>query len=122
MTDEYFGAPLAARRAVEDLLGIPATGREQDWETEFADSSRIDEMIAAYSTSNLDLESRSALGLLLLCSMCDAESEGLLAAKQIDAVELLLAADVEVRERMRFYWFEALPYDNPPFLARLTGS
>lgn len=120
MRSGYYGAPTAAEQTINDLLGLSVTGREQDWECELADSRRIDELIALYATHDLDIESRSALGLLLLYSMCDADDEGLLTDAQIHAVEQLFSADEPVRERMRFYWFEALKSEPPPFLDRVT--
>lgn len=47
MAREFYGATVEAQRAINKLLALPASGREQDWEVELADPHRVEEMLAA---------------------------------------------------------------------------
>jgi hypothetical protein len=53
------------------MLGLSATGREQDWDLELADPSRIDEFVALYQQAQLSLTDRAALMALVLASTDD---------------------------------------------------
>jgi hypothetical protein len=92
-----------SKEMLNRLLRLPATGDEQDWEVELADPARIAEWLALFEAAELDLEARSALALLLLCSILHAEP----AAIPADAIPRLNAAlrrDAPVGKRMRSYW------------------
>ena len=106
MTNEYYGATRDAENTINSLLGLPANGDEQDWEFELADPSKIDRMIEVLAHEQLDLECKSALALLLISSIQDAEELGMLRADQMRGVTELLLKDGNLLSRMHFYWIE----------------
>jgi hypothetical protein len=110
---EFYGAKGGAIDAVNQLLALPASGREQDWEFELADPSKIDAMLQALSTGTFDFETKSALALLLISSMEEASELGLLHEKQVAGACEALAADSGLKDRMKFYWVDLGRSDNP---------
>lgn len=122
MSIEYYGVPPDARNTINALLGFVVTGSEQDWEIEFADQARIGEMLTVYANVDLDLESRSALALLLVYAMWKADDEELLEEASVREFDRLLSSDPMVRDRMRFHFFEALRGERPPFLILITQA
>ncbi|RFM25816.1 hypothetical protein [Deminuibacter soli] len=58
----------AAITALNELLQLPATGNEQDWEVELADKNRIAGFVNVAHTANLSAAERFALVALILCS------------------------------------------------------
>jgi hypothetical protein len=95
-----------ARDAVEtlnSLLKLPASGMEQDWEIEMADGNRLAEFLAVFGSANLDLECRSALGLLMLFSITYAD-DAPVSADLLASVRWAIRKDREVYERMLSYW------------------
>jgi hypothetical protein len=104
MSEEYYGPTPAARERLEQLLGLRATGREQDWEIEFADPARIRDMLRILDDTDLDNDERSALSALTLHSLEEAAEAGI--KVNLAALELrnILSRTPTVRERMRFYW------------------
>ncbi|MGZ4982139.1 MAG: hypothetical protein ACXWAB_11915 [Methylobacter sp.] len=106
MSNKFYGPTAEAENAINQLLQLPATGKEQDWEFELANPSKIDEMFDAFESKKLDLDSKSALALLIISSIEEAyESETLDETKVLRA-SALFASDDEVRSRMLFYWIE----------------
>lgn len=103
MDRAYYGPTAMAKRALNRLLDLPATGQEQDWEIELADPSKVSAMLQLLRRGTLDLEAQTALGLLVLYSLEEAAASG----QKVN----LVAADVrssieqwpEMRERLRFY-------------------
>lgn len=123
MTNEYYGATRDAENTINSLLGLPANGDEQDWEFELADPSKIDRMIEVLAHEQLDLECKSALALLLISSIQDAEELGMLRADQMRGVTELLLKDGNLLSRMHFYWIELKKSRNVELLDDLiTGQ
>lgn len=66
------------KEAIESLnekLSLPATGIEQDWEVEFADSNRVHEFISYYKNHSLPADEKKALMSLILASYDDFLNE-----------------------------------------------
>ena len=103
---EYYGATREAQDQLNELLGFPATGREQDWEIEFADPARIEEMLEIARGEELNLECRSALWLLILASLESAFDEAKFESPLIRTAAEDLARDSAVLDRMRFHWIK----------------
>ena len=106
MKREFYGATVDAQRSVNDLLSLPATGKEQDWEFELADPTRIDDMLKVAKTEKLNYEQRCALYLLLIASMAERNEAGNLEGDLIDKAHSLLNHDPDVQGAMIFYWVE----------------
>lgn len=87
---------------VNRLLSLPVTGREQDWEIELADSTRLDEFLNLFESGRLDLEGRSALALLILFSITYAAEP--VGDQLMDRTRHGIRKDNEVLRRMRSYW------------------
>ena len=102
--NEYYGPAAADEQEVNRLLALTATGREQDWEIELADPSRLDEMMYLLESKHLSEKLKTALCLLMLASF-DAEFDsGEFNAERMRRAADLLRQDLHVLERMRFYW------------------
>jgi len=66
------------KEAIESLnekLSLPATGIEQDWEVELADSNRVHEFISYYKKHPLTSDEKKALMSLILASYDDFLNE-----------------------------------------------
>ena len=92
-----------ACRTLNSLLNLPATGKEQDWEIEFAHGDRLAEMLALFTDGDLDLECRSALALLMLSS-CSYPGVVEPPEPLVNAIQNALRRDGDVRHRMLEYW------------------
>lgn len=119
MSSEFYGPKINAEIVINQLLRLPATGNEQDWEFELADATKIDEMIDVFLSSNLDLDCKSALALLIISSMEEADQACTLDDAQIVRMSQLLANDNEVRNRMHFYWIEQEKTSNITLVNRI---
>lgn len=106
MTREFYGATVEAQRAINKLLALPASGREQDWEIELADPRRIGEMLAIAADGGLNLDERRALALLTIASIDEAADAGEVNHQDIEQANLILGQDDEVRDAMTFYWID----------------
>jgi hypothetical protein len=92
-----------AVRAINALFCLPAHGKEQDWEIELADGTRIPEFLSALSRERLDLECRSALALLALHSFTYPEP-AVVTSEMVASARWTIQRDGEVRDRMLSYW------------------
>ena len=106
MSNKFYGPKAEAEKVINQLLALPATGNEQDWEFELADPARIDEMLNTFESKELDLESKSALALLILSSIEEADEAGTLQRTQVMRTNHLFVSDDTVRSRMLFYWID----------------
>lgn len=106
MAREFYGATVEAQRAINKLLALPASGREQDWEVELADPHRIEEMLAVAADSDLNLDERCALALLTIASIDEAAEGGGVNPQDLERAQSILKQDDEVREAMIFYWID----------------
>lgn len=119
MGNEFYGSTKEAESFVNQLLSLPATGAEQDWEFEFADPSRIREMIDALMIGDLDIEQMSALALLLISSI--QESEGIDYTALARAAQAV-ASNSDVLDRMYFYWVTLGRAGDKELMKRLMPS
>jgi hypothetical protein len=102
--ERYLWATVESRTRVNDLLGLKANGAEQDWELELADPSRLPEMVDLFERGALDLETRSALGLLVISSIEEAEIIGLTNLQLNQRFTSVLNNFKDVKSRMKCYW------------------
>lgn len=105
---KYLWPDPRAVNEVNRLLHLRTTGREQDWETELADPSRIEDMLTLLEDGKLPLETRSALSLLLLASIEEADDNQTLELSQLERTREILARDDLLHQRMRSYWLDHL--------------
>jgi len=129
MSAEYYGVGPEIRAAVERLLNLRklSSSEEQDWEFLLGDPARIDEIVDLLERRDLDIEMRSAVAQLLISSIDDAESDGVLSFDSVERASFYFATDPEVYERMVFFWLSegrgrhanavgfALGHDPAPF-------
>lgn len=106
MSSEFYGATQAAQQTINGLLGLPASGREQDWEMELADPTRIHEMLEVASRDTLSFDEKCAACLLLIASLEKANEAGELEQAVIQETQRLLAANPPVQEAMDFFWIK----------------
>jgi hypothetical protein len=106
MTREFYGATVAAQTSINELLSLPASGREQDWEIELADPDRIEEMLKAGSMSDLHYEEKCALALLIVASIEESVNAGDINPNTLERAKAAFKRDDDVREAMIFYWLD----------------
>ena len=106
MAREFYGATVEAQHAINKLLALPASGREQDWEVELADPHRIGEMLTVASDSSLNLDERCALALLTIASIDESADAGEVNPKDVERAKSILKQDDQVRDAMIFYWID----------------
>lgn len=119
MSREFYGATAEAQGSVNKLLSLPASGREQDWEFELADPNRIEEMLNAASTVELNHDEKCALALVLVASIEEAIESGLADRDLIARSRSILRDDGEVLEAMKFYWIEQCRASNEETVRQL---
>lgn len=102
MDDGFCGPAPSGVEAISRLLRLSITGKEQDWEIEFADPERIEEMFGILKGGDLDLDAQSALALLALHSMDEGAS--LEMSKLVSTAREIFDASPIIRNRMRSYW------------------
>jgi hypothetical protein len=117
MDQDYYWPHPDSVRALNQLLNLPATGHEQDWEIELSDPERLDEMVGLFCGGELDLENRSALALLMIFSLDPWGADA--GTADVERVQLALQSDPAVHDRMRSYWSRS--EENGPVIARLTS-
>ncbi len=122
MQTEFYGAKASAQEAINHLLRLPATGKEQDWEIELADPARIDEMLDALESQTLDLDCQNALALLLLTSMEEASEAGSLDERHVKRMAHILSLRQEVRKKMHFYWIDLDRARNSSLIAKMVSG
>ncbi|MEO7691765.1 MAG: hypothetical protein ABIS51_20955 [Sphingomonas sp.] len=103
MESEYYWPTADAVKQLNTLLYLPATGDEQDWEVELSDDRRIHEWLTLFVGNELDLECRSALFLLIMCSIEFADSQ-FVSSDLLSSARAALGRDERVRARMLSYW------------------
>lgn len=107
---------------VDELLKLPATGREQDWEYEFSDVQRIPEILVHLELGGRDAACEDALSLLLLASIDEAEQAELLTETYADRTSKWFKANPETQEKMIFYWVILQKANKPELLRRMLGA
>ncbi|MGN6277819.1 MAG: hypothetical protein ACTHJR_11710 [Sphingomonas sp.] len=103
MTEGYFWPSAQAVDHLNALLDLPATGREQDWEVELADAARLDEWVELLDGGSLEQSDRSALALLMTCSILYADGV-VVRQSTLDRVRSTLHRDPAVLADMKSYW------------------
>lgn len=106
MNIPYYGATVSAERAVNHLLGLNASGNEQDWEIEFADPSKFDVMLEHLEKQALDTPTRSALCLLLVASFDEAFGGGRVTGIWEERASRALSSDPVILRQMRYFWID----------------
>jgi hypothetical protein len=122
MLREFYGATVEAQRSINKLLSFPATGREQDWEFEFADPNRIEDMLNVAATVKLDHDERCALLLILIASIDEAFGSNSPQRDLIERSKIALRTNVRVQEAMEFYWVKQGRASNKQTLEELFGK
>ena len=105
---------------LNELFEFNATGREQDWELEMADPSRIAEFLDAYITATINTPQRVAVMELIVASFDDLLSSGADDAELWAAVEEHLLSNVDLHRRTIARWSDGEPdEDNFPIVGRM---
>lgn len=122
MSRDFYGPKADAESVINKLLNLAATGKEQDWEFELADPARIDEMLDALESNDIDFECKSALALLVISSMEEAYEAGMLDDEQVRRAYKFFVNSNDVRERMYYYWLELGRANDVDLIIRIIGS
>lgn len=118
MTYEFYGPTSDAVLKINALLGFSATGREQDWEIEFSSPMRVREMLDFLVRGNFDDEIQTALALLMLASMDEANTVDL---EDQDRVIQWFSANERIRKKMQFYWIHLDRAASPKIIDKILG-
>jgi len=94
----------ASTRKLEDLLALPASGHEQDWDVELADASRLGDFLDAYETAPLSPDDKVALMALILASTDRYLGETHHAPEQWARISVLLAEHRALHWETTDYW------------------
>lgn len=121
MNDDYYGPTATAAQEVNRLLSIAATGWEQDWEIEFADPSRIEQMLDILESQQLGRDSKAALCLLAIASFESAFDASGVDADCIRRTADLLRQDAVLHKQMRFYWLDLGRSNYPDLMRKLLS-
>lgn len=107
MSAYYFLDPEAVRR-VNTMFGLPASGKEQDWEVEMACADRRGEFFAVLTSGALahDPGAEAAVAALFIGSADDAIGSGQFSKHEDDAARALFQKRPELREKMARLWFQ----------------
>lgn len=89
---------------VSTLIGITTSGKEQDWEIEFADPEIIPRLLNALELREFDDEAKTALYLLLLASLELEFSSGKKNQLHIVRTKEIIGGDKNSLKKMQFYW------------------
>ena len=89
---------------LENLLALPASGYEQDWEVELADASRVGEFLEAYETAPLTTDDKVALMALILASVDRYLSGEERAPEEWARIAVLLTDDRALHRETTNYW------------------
>jgi hypothetical protein len=116
---EFFGATAEAQAKASQLLGLASTGREQDWEIEFASPHRVVQILAIYGRAQ-PLDLRCALALLLVASTEQAHEAGSLPEADRAAVRAVITRDPEILARMTYYFVGLKLARNVEFIHTLV--
>lgn len=104
MTREFYGPKADAELIINELFNLPASGKEQDWEIELADPERIDEMLDVLELNEMNFDCKSALCLLIVSSIEEANEAGMLNDLHVQRVSKIFSMNYDLREMMWFYW------------------
>jgi hypothetical protein len=107
MSTYYFLDREAVRR-VNAMFGLPASGKEQDWEVEMASADRRGEFFAALASGALvhDPDAEAALAALFIGSADDAIGSGRFSKEEDATARDYFQKRPELREKMARLWFQ----------------
>lgn len=94
-------------------LNLRATGREQDWEVELADSSRVDEFISIYESNMLSDDKKFALMALITASLDDLASIKAIGDDVMKRVVKILCDDYDLNKPLIDYWSSGANQPSP---------
>ena len=89
---------------LNDLLNLPATGSEQDWELELSDSKRVNEFLEIYENLETKTNVKRAFWALITSSLNDAMEEQRLSLETRQKYKDLLIRDYEILSGVLEAW------------------
>jgi hypothetical protein len=107
------------------MFGLPASGREQDWEVELADPARRGEFFRALTSARLasEPEAEAALAALYIGSSDDAIGAGMFSRDESVAAHRFFQSKPELRGKMLSLWFQrGEPANAAPIRAWLAAD
>ncbi len=119
----FYKATVEAQNHINQLLRLPATGSEQEWEIELADPLRVEEMIDTLARSvHLSLDCQCALALLIISSMEVADELDQLKPSCVAKMARMLPTQPIIASRMYFYWVALGRLLNPDLGQRIFSA
>lgn len=100
----YYGPTRQARAAVNRILGLDLAAAQPEWQVAIASAETAEQAHAAFADPAHDLETRSALALLLLDRMDRSAAFGPVRSELVARIHWQLRRDPQVQARMRYFW------------------
>ena len=100
----YYGPTRDARAAINQLLGLPADAKPDQWEAQLSDRGKLEAILDALADHSLDVEQRSAIALLLLDTLDRTALHDRATTETLTRIRWLLRRDEQVHARMRYWW------------------
>jgi len=99
--EPYYGPGRETREVINVALGLEPAAGQIEWEAELGKDGRIDRLVEALGGGSLDVETRSAIALLLLDHLDRMVANG---SELLARIRWCLRADPRVQSRMRYWW------------------
>jgi len=97
---------------LNQLLALPATGHEQDWDVELADATRLHEFVSLYQKGFLAEEEKQVLMGLIIASADEAVRRDGELPSEWSSIQDLLLRDRKLHEDALLCW--GLPGEEDP--------
>ena len=107
------------RSRLSELLNLPVTGSEQDWDIELRDSERIGEFIDLYESGRLDNDERIELMELIIASYDELLIKKGTPDERWIAIVKLIKQDRDIHKPTLDYW-SAWTANNPEDWFQIT--
>lgn len=102
--EPYYGPTREARLAMNQILQLHAAAARDQWDAALAESGNRERLVGALGDPSVDVESRSAIALLLLETIDRLAQQGCSGTELMVRLRWHLSRDPRVQSRMRYWW------------------
>lgn len=117
---EYYGPTKNAKAVINNILCLRATGREQDWEIELASPNLVEKIISELLSTDHEKEVKSALFLLLIFSVQEADVCGELDQAHVDEAKSIRDGDLLLGSKAAFYFSQIYRAEIPSLVKKIV--
>ena len=116
---EYYGPSALAVEELNEFFGFPATGKEQDWEIEFANPERLQEFIDVLFRRQFQGDQQDALAALVIATLDEACTENKANQDQKKMLKTFFRENEILRQKMQCLYF---CFGRSPINENVIGS